>query len=217
MRLAVCTFGLLAFLLAGCTAPTQQNPAATYVSAGGTIRVVSFDATLPAGNLRRLAAQAEREYIQLKAFFRNDVGQVTVNVRDSGVARHFPPASIRIPSHLVRNGTAITAYEIVHLLAQGWASQVFNEGLAVYLQERIGEQSGWPNYRRTVDAAARHWRQRKDIGVRTLAMAETAMRGGRKAGAERRLQPCRFVCEMADRDTPRRRSRSLHERHLSLR
>ncbi|MGB0555222.1 MAG: hypothetical protein ACPGQV_22085 [Alphaproteobacteria bacterium] len=78
-----------------------------------------------------------------------DVGRVTVRVHDSGIARHFPPATIRISSRLLRKSTVITAHEIIHLLSQGWASQVLKEGLAIYLQARFGEQRGWPNYPRT--------------------------------------------------------------------
>jgi hypothetical protein len=101
-----------------------------------------------------LAGQAVREYAALRAVLHEDVGRITVRIHDAGIARHFPPATIRIPTQLLRKSTVIAAHEITHLLSQGWASQVLKEGLASYLQARFVEQQGWPNCRCTLHGAA---------------------------------------------------------------
>ena len=108
-------------------------------------------------------------------------------VRDKGNARHKPPATIFIPSRQIAKGHAITAHEIAHLLTQGWASLVLKEGLAVYVQFRMGEQQGWPNYRRSVHAAARHWRGNDRIAIRSPADAEAALKGRRKGQRQKLL------------------------------
>lgn len=130
--------------------------AASGVMADEPVRIVDQTGLLGAAAERALAAQAGREYADLKRLFGADVGPLTVRVRKAGVARHKPPATVLLPIRQVTRSQAITAHEITHLLTQGWASQVLKEGLAVYAQERLGEQRGWPNYRRSVDGAARH-------------------------------------------------------------
>lgn len=118
------------------------------------VRVVNEGARVPAEALTALAAQAGREYGKLTVMFAGDVGVVTVRVRPTGVARHLPPADIVIPAGLIRAGRAITAHEITHLVTQGWANGLLKEGLAVYAQDRIGEQPGWPNDGRSIHAVA---------------------------------------------------------------
>jgi len=140
----------------GCAA-NEDAPGDVFWSTDKSIRVVNGGPSLPHRQLQALAGQAAREYAALRAVLGEDVGRVTVWVHDSGIARHFPPATIRIPTRLLRKSTVITAHEITHLLSQGWASQVLKEGLASYLQARFGGQRGWPNYRRTLHGAARYW------------------------------------------------------------
>ena len=161
--------------LAGCqtTSPVSQ-PAAAVRSIDGSVRVVDHSAELDPEALRRLADQTEREYLQLQQLFGVHVGHVTVNVRKTGVGRHFPPAAIRIPMTTIAKRTAITAHELTHLLNQGWASMVLKEGLAVYGQNRIGEQPGWPNYKRGIHRAAHAAIIAPAAPVRSPAGAEQA-------------------------------------------
>lgn len=132
-------------------APLLAAPSA---SAAETIRVISEDPSVDAGQLDALGVQAGREYDKLKALFNADVGVVTLRVRRNGVARHLPPATIVIPSRLVSEARAITAHELTHLLTQGWANGLLKEGLAVYAQDKLGEQAGWPNDGRSVHRVA---------------------------------------------------------------
>ena len=79
---------------------------------------------------------------------------MTLTVREHGVGRHEPPAKIFIPLRLIEKSRAITAHELTHLLTQGWASSLLKEGLAVYAQDKFGEQRGWPNFKQSVHRAA---------------------------------------------------------------
>jgi len=135
-------------------------------AAADSIRIVDDSHHLTAVQRGRLHGQACREYEKLKILFKADVGPVTIRVRSGGVGRHMPPAAVHIPIRLIDRSTAITAHELTHLLTQGWASQLLKEGLAVYAQDRMGEQRGWPHYRRTVHGAARHWTGRPGAQVR---------------------------------------------------
>ena len=166
---------------AGC----ETTREAADPSADKTVRVVNHDPKLGSQQLERLAGQAAREYALLRQAFGKDVGRVTVEVRDRGVGRHRPPATILIPSRLIRTSRAITAHEITHLLAQGWASAVLKEGLAVYAQARFGEQRGWPNNGRPIHRSARRWRNMPDVGVRTPADADAVLRTARRGEVRR--------------------------------
>jgi hypothetical protein len=118
------------------------------------VRVENNDPTITKAQRQALRQQAAREYEKLKFFFNADVGPVTLTVRDHGVGRHVPPAQIIIPSRLIEKSRAITAHELTHLLTQGWASSLLKEGLAVYAQDKFGEQRGWPNFKQSVHRAA---------------------------------------------------------------
>ena len=145
---------LLAAVLLGSGAAQACTGVA---SADGMVCAVVRGAGVAPGDIQRLADQAAREREALIVYLGNDVGPITLVVRGKGIARHKPPATILIPAKQVAKKYAITAHEITHLLTQGWASRVLKEGLAVYTQYRFGEQQGWPNYRRSVHAAARRW------------------------------------------------------------
>tara|TARA_E500000331_G_C16741725_1_gene491274 strand:- start:203 stop:439 length:237 start_codon:yes stop_codon:yes gene_type:complete len=78
--------------------------------------VVNGGPSLPHRQLEALAVQAAREYSALRAVLGEDIGRATVRVHDSGITRHFPPATIRISTRLLQKSTVITAHEITHLL-----------------------------------------------------------------------------------------------------
>ncbi len=157
------------------------------------ICAVNHDPDISLRQIESLADQAARERTALVHFFGNDIGPVTVSVRDKGNAFHKPPSTIHIPSRLIRKSHAITAHEITHLLTQGWASRVLKEGLAVYAQQRFGEQQGWPNYRHTVHAAARRWMSDNPVAIRTLGDAETALRNAQPGETARKLAAYSFA------------------------
>ncbi|MDP6391041.1 MAG: hypothetical protein QF654_14180 [Alphaproteobacteria bacterium] len=180
---AIAALAALAMLASGCETNRNAN---AFLSADRTVRVVNHDPKLRSQQLERLAGQAAREYTALRRAFGKDVGRITVEVRDRGVGRHFPPATIHIPSRLIRKSRAITAHEITHLLAQGWTSLVLKEGLAVYAQARFGEQRGWPNYGRPIHRSARRWRNTPNVGVRTPADAEFVWATARRRDTEAR-------------------------------
>ena len=169
----------LLFILVGCATPQYCEGVA---SGDKMICTHNRDEDVTKQRIRALTEQAARERRTLVAYLGNDVGQVTMVVREKGIAHHRPPASIYIPTRLIVKDHAITAHEITHLLTQGWASQVLKEGLAVHVQYRFGEQQGWPNYRRTVRAAARHWRNDPGLAVHTPNDADRVLRppGGDK-------------------------------------
>ena len=184
----------------------EDAPEDVYWSTDKTIRVVNGDPSLPRRQPQALAGQAAREYAALSAVLHEDVGRVTARVHDSGIARHFPLATIRIPARFLRKSTVIAANEITHLLSQGWVSQVLKEGLASFLQARFGEQQGWPNYRRTLHDAERYW-LRESESAHTLTDADK--------DAPRHIQFGGFMGAVVGRGEISGRSRSLYARDLS--
>lgn len=155
-------------------------------SADQTICVVRYDKNITSEQIQALADQAARERTILVRYFGNDVGPITVIVRDRGIAYHEPPTTIHIPSARITKRYAITAHEMTHLLTQGWASRVLKEGLAVYAQYKFGEQQGWPNFRHSVHAAAQQWLVDKNNKIRTPKEADFALRTAGRG--ERRLR-----------------------------
>jgi hypothetical protein len=180
-------FLLLATIAALATGCVTQQACSGVQSTDRMICAMNRDPDISRQQIQALADQAVRERTALVGFLGNDVGPIAVIVRDKGNAFHKPPATIHIPSRLIRKSHAITAHEITHLLTQGWASRVLKEGLAVYAQQRFGEQQGWPNYRRSVHAAARHWLSDKRVAIRTLEDAETTFRTAQPGETERKL------------------------------
>ena len=164
------------------TQPCKGTP-----SADGTICAVNHDPGASEQQIQHLAEQAARERAALIDYLGNDVGPITVIVRDEGNARHKPQATIFIPSRQIAKRYAITAHEITHFLTQGWASLVLKEGLAVYVKFHLGEQQGWPNYRRPVHAAARHWIENNATAIRSPTDAEAALQGRRKGQRQKLL------------------------------
>ncbi|GEM_PF-1544167 len=175
---------LLAAVLLGSGAAQACTGVA---SADGMVCAVVRGAGVAPGDIQRLADQAAREREALIVYLGNDVGPITLVVRGKGIARHKPPATIFIPVRLIAKSTAITAHETTHLLTQGWASRVLKEGLAVYTQYRLGEQQGWPNYRRSVHAAARRWIGDDSVTVRTPDEAAAAFRRAGKGDTKLKL------------------------------
>ena len=74
------------------------------------ICMVNGDPSLLRRQLQALAGQAVREYAALRAVLHEDVGRVTVRIHDARIARYFPPATIRIPTPLLRKSTVIAAH-----------------------------------------------------------------------------------------------------------
>ncbi len=158
---------------AGCTV---QDVCFGIQSADKMICAVSRDYGISAKQMAQLASQAARERGALVRYFGNDVGPVTVIIRDTGIAYHEPPSTIYLSSRHISNSHAITAHEMTHLLTQGWASRVLKEGLAVYAQYRFGEQQGWPNYKRSVHVAARRWLADDQNDIQSLQDSEPMLR-----------------------------------------
>ena len=156
MRLLVNAGFIVISLCALAWKPAGAADAVAF-SAGESVRAVSYGTSLTQVQLLALAAQTEREYAKLSAYFGTSVCKITVNVRRSGIGWHFPPSTVRMPVDRVLKSIAITAHELTHLLTQGWASKVLKEGLAEFAQNKFGEQRGWPNYKRRIHRAARHW------------------------------------------------------------
>lgn len=172
-------------LLVGCV--TTATDCRGVASADGAICALNRDPAVTVAQIRTLAEQAARERGALAAYLGHDVGTITLIVRDRGNAYHKPPATIVIPTRQISKRHAITAHEITHLLTQGWASQILKEGLAVYVQERFGEQQGWPNYRRSAHAVARRWMRDGTTGIQTLAEAEATLQRPPSGNRKQRL------------------------------
>ena len=53
---------------------------------------------------------------------------------------------ISLPIWHVRNKKAAIAHEVTHIIASHSYNRFFSEGLAIYFQERFGEDNGFPNF-----------------------------------------------------------------------
>jgi hypothetical protein len=53
---------------------------------------------------------------------------------------------ISLPIWHVRNKKAAIVHEVTHIIASHGDNRFFSEGLAIYFQERIGEDHGFPNF-----------------------------------------------------------------------
>ena len=71
--------------------------------------------------------------------------RIEINIVDSGIC-HAYGGIVSCPGWRVRNKTAAIVHEVTHIIAKHRDNRFFSEGLAVYFQERFGEDHGFPSF-----------------------------------------------------------------------
>jgi len=69
-----------------------------------------------------------------------------IKIVDYGICR-VSNGTILLPIWHVRDKTAAIVHEMTHVIAKHSENRFFSEGIAVYFQERFGEDKGFPNFR----------------------------------------------------------------------
>ena len=70
---------------------------------------------------------------------------VNIRIVQGGICNAYGGV-ISVPIWHVRNKKAAIVHEVTHIIAKHSENRFFSEGLAVYFQERFGEDKGFPNF-----------------------------------------------------------------------
>jgi len=71
--------------------------------------------------------------------------QVAIRIVEGGICNAYG-GIISLPIWHVRNKKAAIVHEVTHIVAGHGGNRFFSEGLAIYFQERFGEDNGFPNF-----------------------------------------------------------------------
>jgi hypothetical protein len=69
---------------------------------------------------------------------------IRVNITDKGIC-YTSGGIVYLPIYHIKNKQAAIVHEVTHILAPHFDNKLFSEGLAIYFQERFGEDHGFPN------------------------------------------------------------------------
>jgi hypothetical protein len=72
--------------------------------------------------------------------------KIVIKIVDFGICRTTPEREILLPVWNVKDKTAAIVHEVTHIIARHSDNKFFSEGLAIYFQERFGEDHGFPNF-----------------------------------------------------------------------
>jgi len=72
--------------------------------------------------------------------------KINIKIVDSGICRVTPEGVVLLPIKHVQRKKAAIIHEITHLMAKHKHNRFFCEGLAIYFQEKYGEDNGFPNF-----------------------------------------------------------------------
>ena len=70
---------------------------------------------------------------------------IKIRITEKGIC-HTSGGVIYLPIWHVQNRKAAIVHEATHIMAKHQNNRFFSEGLAVYFQERFGEDNGFPNF-----------------------------------------------------------------------
>jgi hypothetical protein len=71
--------------------------------------------------------------------------KIKIKITESGICR-TSNGWILLPIKHTRNKTAAIYHEVTHILAKHEDNRFFSEGMAIYFQEKYGEDCGFPNF-----------------------------------------------------------------------
>jgi len=70
---------------------------------------------------------------------------ITVTITEKGIC-HTSRGIVYLPIWHIKNKKAAIVHEVTHVVARHSENRFFSEGLAIYFQERFGEDHGFPNF-----------------------------------------------------------------------
>ena len=70
---------------------------------------------------------------------------ITIKIVEGGICNAYG-GIISLPIRLVKQRKAAIVHEVTHIITRHGYNRFFSEGLAIYFQERFGEDHGFPNF-----------------------------------------------------------------------
>lgn len=107
--------------------------------------------------------------------------RIKIKIVEGGICR-ARNGVVFLPIRFVTSKRAVIVHEVTHIVAKHENNRFFSEGLAVYFQERFGEDKGFPNFLVPLDELVRTY-EAKLMGLTNLAKNNEIFR---QVGTEKR-------------------------------
>ena len=107
--------------------------------------------------------------------------RIEIHIVEGGICNAYGGV-VSLPIRLVKSKRAAIVHEVTHIIAKHENNRFFSEGLAIYFQERFGEDRGFPNFALPLDDLVRS-RKEKLIPITELMNDNEVFR---QVGTERR-------------------------------
>jgi len=158
------TWGLAGMLVIGLV---LSGGVSAKTSFSGNVDVVSREPSVTAEELNSLAIQAHGEYQQIARILgQPGAEKIHVSVEDVEISfTNFYRRTIVTGIYHLKNGQVPLAHELTHVFTGRGVSEVLSEGVAVYLQERVGKGRVFPNYGNELNARLRENSKKWNIPV----------------------------------------------------
>ena len=131
---------LLGILFFGCVS-TQKVP-----TKGSQITVSTSLDNVSQADIDRVKKEAEvalNNVCPLLGIKRNK--RIKIRIVKGGICNAYG-GIVSLPLWRVQNKTAVVVHEVTHIVAKHSDNRFFSEGLAVYFQQRFGEDRGFPDF-----------------------------------------------------------------------
>lgn len=110
------------------------------------IRVYTRLKDVSENDINRVKAEADKGIEKIKQVLAIDWKKtIDIEIVDYGICRTTPQGGILLPIWHVRKKTAAIIHEVTHILTKQFDNKFFAEGLAIFFQEKYGEDHGFPN------------------------------------------------------------------------
>lgn len=157
MKRALCILGIvlgLVFFYVTWGQAEKENKNLVIVQS--TIRNISQK------DIDRVRKEAEKALINISPLLGiKHTAPITIRIVEGGICNAYG-GIISLPIRLVKQRKAAIVHEVTHIIASHGYNRFFSEGLAIYFQERFGEDHGFPNFS-GVPLDKIIWRNRKNL------------------------------------------------------
>lgn len=131
---------LLGILLFSCVS-TQK-----VVTKGGQITVSTSLDNVSQADIDRVKKEAEVALNNVCPFLGIKKNKrIKIRIVEGGICNAYG-GIVSLPLWRVQNKTAVVVHEVTHIIAKHSDNRFFSEGLAVYFQQRFGEDRGFPDF-----------------------------------------------------------------------
>jgi len=97
-------------------------------------------------DIDRVKKEAEVALRNICPFFGNTCNErINIEIVEGGICR-VRGGIVYLPSWRVKNKTAAVIHEVTHVIAKHGDNRFFAEGIAVFFQQKFGEDKGFPNF-----------------------------------------------------------------------